>query len=483
MIDSTAPEPAPRPAADLFLVSLLILFMELACIRWFGSMVVYLTFFTNIALLAAFLGISVGCLAAARRRHLVETVVPTLLLGMALACLVLYVYTHFSAIMIDVGGQGSPQQIFFGTEYRARDLTRFVVPLEAVAGLFFVLIALAFVGLGQVMGRAFNMLPDRMTAYTVNIAGSLAGIAGFALVSYLRAPPAVWFAILFVLILGCLPRWTRLQGVSQIAVMVLLALAANAAPADSNHLVALLQDRLLPGDAADRHQQHRAPGDGRHHERRSGLLAAAPAEPRCRRRLVRRRPDHRRRLRQRCRRRAAPRRPPRRRSRDRSGDQRPWPALSSESAVCRSAGDRSCRRRPEFLCAGPARPTTWSSMRWSTRWCCTPAISNIRLESFLFTREAFADIRRVLKPDGVFVAYNFYRQPWLVGRLQTMMAGAFGRPPLVMTLPYQAEVRLDQESVTVHPRAERNRPHTIADRTPFCRRRVVLAERSHLQQR
>jgi Spermidine synthase len=28
---------------------------------------------------------------------------------------------------------------------------------------------------------------------------------------------------------------------------------------------------------------------------------------------------------------------------------------------------------------------------------------------------AFADIRRILKPDGVFVAYNFYRQPWLVG--------------------------------------------------------------------
>ena len=45
-----------RRAADLFLVSFLILFMELACIRWFGSMVVYLTFFTNTALLAAFLG-------------------------------------------------------------------------------------------------------------------------------------------------------------------------------------------------------------------------------------------------------------------------------------------------------------------------------------------------------------------------------------------------------------------------------------------
>src|SRR5205085_10215548 len=67
--------------------------------------------------------------------------------------------------------------------------------------------------------------------------------------------------------------------------------------------------------------------------------------------------------------------------------------------------------------------------------------SSIRLESFLFTQEAFADIRRVLKADGMFVAYNFYRQGWLVGRLQAMMTGAFGRAPLVMTLPYQSDVR------------------------------------------
>ena len=28
----------------------------------------------------------------------------------------------------------------------------------------------------------------------------------------------------------------------------------------------------------------------------------------------------------------------------------------------------------------------------------------------------------MLKPDGVFVVYNYYRQGWVVGRLQTMMA-------------------------------------------------------------
>ncbi len=53
--------------------------------------------------------------------------------------------------------------------------------------------------------------------------------------------------------------------------------------------------------------------------------------------------------------------------------------------------------------------------------------STVRLESFLFTREAFEDIKARLKPTGVFAAYNAYRQGWVVGRLQTMMTEVFGQ--------------------------------------------------------
>jgi len=51
---------------NLFLVGFLILFLELACIRWFAANVVFLQFFTNIVLLASFLGMSCGCLTARR---------------------------------------------------------------------------------------------------------------------------------------------------------------------------------------------------------------------------------------------------------------------------------------------------------------------------------------------------------------------------------------------------------------------------------
>src|ERR1700733_6749542 len=102
---------------DLFLISFLILFFELTCIRWFGSMVVFLTFFTNVILLATFLGMSVGCLSASGRRDMTGFVTPLLLVAAVAAFATLKVHGIWSRLLIDIGGQGPPQQIYFGTEY------------------------------------------------------------------------------------------------------------------------------------------------------------------------------------------------------------------------------------------------------------------------------------------------------------------------------------------------------------------------------
>src|SRR2546430_5974762 len=99
-----------RPYLDLFLISFLILFFELACIRWFASSVVFLTFFTNIVLLACFLGMSVGLLAAARQTELIRTVIPLWAISVILAMAILWAYNRFTGLTIDVGDQRSPQQ-------------------------------------------------------------------------------------------------------------------------------------------------------------------------------------------------------------------------------------------------------------------------------------------------------------------------------------------------------------------------------------
>src|SRR5437867_2829694 len=54
--------------ARIFLTSFALLFFELLCIRWIPSYVRFLSYFTNFLLLASFLGMGLGILAARRPR-------------------------------------------------------------------------------------------------------------------------------------------------------------------------------------------------------------------------------------------------------------------------------------------------------------------------------------------------------------------------------------------------------------------------------
>src|SRR5689334_2592289 len=162
----TVPLPVRAHGISLFLVGFLVLFLELACIRWFAAYVIFLQFFTNVTLIACFLGMSCGCLAARRRADWLDFF-PLLSLATVVAAFGIFViYQHWSGLVIEVGRQSSPQEVFFGTEYRNPDVARFAVPIELIAAVFFVLIALMFVGLGQVLGRCFDAYPNRVVGYS-----------------------------------------------------------------------------------------------------------------------------------------------------------------------------------------------------------------------------------------------------------------------------------------------------------------------------
>src|SRR5689334_8098859 len=111
----TPPERSWRPLLRLFAISFLLLFAELACIRWFGSTVILLTYFTSIVLMACVLGMSVGCLAASRGRDWINAALPLFLVATALAAGTLRAYAR-QELSVAAGSQESPQQIFFGAE-------------------------------------------------------------------------------------------------------------------------------------------------------------------------------------------------------------------------------------------------------------------------------------------------------------------------------------------------------------------------------
>ena len=235
---------ALRASFELFLISFFILFFELACIRWLGSTVIFLTFFTNIVLMACFLGVSVGCLAASRSWSWINALVPLALLTAGSACGFLWAYNAFSQVMVDVGSQQSPQLIYFGTDARIKDPTKWVVPIEVLAGYFFVLVALLFIGPGQEMGRRFAVIDNRLVAYSADILGSLAGILVFGLMSVYRVPGWVWFLIALAIGVCFVSRRRVRPAVAAVGVVAVVGagrLAARCAwGPDRGRLVALL---------------------------------------------------------------------------------------------------------------------------------------------------------------------------------------------------------------------------------------------------
>src|SRR6059036_1712042 len=67
---ATCKNPPVPIRVRLVLASALMLFLELALIRWLGANVLHLSYFSNIVLLGSFLGVGVGFLRAGRTRRL-----------------------------------------------------------------------------------------------------------------------------------------------------------------------------------------------------------------------------------------------------------------------------------------------------------------------------------------------------------------------------------------------------------------------------
>jgi SAM-dependent methyltransferase len=162
---------------DLFLISFLALYFEILFIRWIPSSIQIIAFFTNIVLIASFLGLGIGCLLSKLKFKLIN-LFPFLLL------LIVLIITQFKNLEVSarlvqgeiLRGQYSPAGINF----------------LYIITILFVFIALFFVPLGQQLGISLKLFPP-LTAYSINIFGSILGVAFFSYLSYLMIKPYYWF--------------------------------------------------------------------------------------------------------------------------------------------------------------------------------------------------------------------------------------------------------------------------------------------------
>ena len=222
--------PPPRSTrADqlrLLTLSFLMLFVELALIRWTGANNEYLAPLTNFVLMASFLGIGIGFLRADARRSLLP------LTPIALALLVAFVLVFPVTV-----GALSAKHLAHHSSHLLHGSRGFpLLPRWLSISVIFFLVAATLAGIGQEAARSFKRFRP-LEAYRIDILGSLIGIAAFSLLSFLWLPPVAWGAIAAVLFGGLfwrrLGRWLIAPvAVALVAVVVMLGIE-SAAPGDT----------------------------------------------------------------------------------------------------------------------------------------------------------------------------------------------------------------------------------------------------------
>ena len=410
-----------------FLASFLVLFLEIALIRWMPAYIRLLSYFSNFILLASFLGIGLGCLLAPARTRLFNwfPLLQAIVIGAV----------RYFRLEVAVAPAGS---IYFSSGTSQKVV---LVESTMLLPLLFVIVAALFATLAQRMGREMAQLPP-LRAYTVNLAGSLAGVAALGVISWLELPPVVWFAVAFAAAVPLLltPEVTPDPAAAAAAWRPPLALVAvnlvllaaslgivygmargaiwspyykitvsQQGPDTVVEVNNIFHQSMAPVEQkeyfyqwpydvfGDTFQDVLILGAGsgtdvaaalRHGVRHVDAVEIDPAIIRLGRQHH---PDH--------------------------------PYSDPRVTVINDDARhylRTTRKKYDLVVFALIDSLTMQS-----------SFSGVRLESYMFTEESFRAVRDRLKPDGVLIVYNYFRERWLVDRLANTAAVAFGTEPRV----------------------------------------------------
>ena len=408
------PKPGERPllplSPQLFLLSFMMLFVELALIRWAGAFVIYLAYFSNFVLLGSFLGIGIGFLRARSAVNLFPWA------PVALALLITFV----RVFPVQVNRSGN-QLLFFGSgTFRASG-----PPTWVTLPVVFLAVAAVMAMIAEGVARTFVRFRP-LDAYRLDIGGSIAGIATFSLLSFIDAKPVVWAAIVAGVMLLLYGKRTGLLQVVALAVLVMLLWSQSLSSADiwspyyrisvtkagDIHAVnvnGIPHQDIVPvarQDPAYSLPYQHSPGNARDNILIIGAgtgndvanalhegakhIDAVEIDPQLYQLGKRLNPDH------------------------------PYadPRVTVHINDGRAFLEQTHNKYDMILFALPDSLTLVAGQ------------SSLRLESYLFTLQAVQAAKDHLNPgDGVFAMYNIYRTTWLRDRLAGTLAQVYGHAP------------------------------------------------------
>lgn len=439
-----------RIRLQLFLVGAFLLYVELLLIRWISTEIRVFAYFKNLTLIGCFLGMGIGCMLVGRIRLRFAWSYPMLLLFVAAVMLpnelglsVNQLVSQFLGEMVDM-----PLWVWAartgGAAPKAGALAALIF--------FFLLITLVFVPGGHSLAVCMGQSVSKIRGYSANVVGSLVGIWCFSATSYLSLPPPYWFAVAAVVGLPLLHGWRDWAvAIGCTAGLIGLFYARGAGsestvwspyqklsyqPAvvsDSNgravqtgytlqvnetfyQRIANLDQRFLSAhpdlfpEAADQDHigynlAYRIPeraeevlvvGAGTGNDVAAALrngashVDAVEIDPRIIDIGRGIHPEH------------------------------PYddPRVNVHVDDARSYF-KKCSRKYDLIVMGALDSHTLNS-----------ALSNLRIDNFVYTVEAFREVRTLLRPDGLLWLVFAFEQPFIGERLYLMLQDAFGVPPV-----------------------------------------------------
>ena len=193
-----------RIVLELFAISFLFLFLEIALIRWISGYVKIVAYYTNVILISAFLGAGIGLLIK-NRKYI--NYFPLAILILILTAFIYQIGTFLFFSASDTTIQ-EVQESVKSAQSRSF-LARLLIPegeflwntsnfLIYVVPIIFFLSALVFIPIGQILGEKLSAFSP-LKAYTIDISGSLTGILALSALSYFSVQPFWWFLVAFAI--------------------------------------------------------------------------------------------------------------------------------------------------------------------------------------------------------------------------------------------------------------------------------------------
>lgn len=400
-------------------ISFLILFTELALIRFLPAHVLYFGFFTNFILIAAFLGIGIGFLLATHKRSMVGY------FPIVLALIICLTKLAQTTIQIDAS-----DVIFFADEFYS---ARSPIPAHVVLPLACMIVALACAMLSQELGKLFIQIKQPLDTYLWDIVGSIVGLICFSVISFIGAPPPVWFAVIAVVFLTVIPLPKLNRATAILAFAVTLIVGIDHGPGtvfwSPYYRLHLIQNkRINSGYLFANNIGHQSYTRIKNAVRYPLMFAQI-----------------------------FPYAPPNNALVIGAGTGQDVAALLYIGAghvdaveidpTIAAIGKRFHPEKPYAsgrvtLIVDDGRNVLKNTTKrydviifaLTDSLILSSGLGDVRLESYLFTKEAFMAAREKLTSDGSFVLYNNYRTQWLIDRIGMLLTDVFSTPPRQMYL-------------------------------------------------